>query len=163
MPTRPESPSWTLSDLERLRDKVESYGLILDMIQLPLPSNPIEQASYPDILLAGPERDRQIDAVCKLIEDVAAAGIPAAKYNLNLIGIPAHRKSWDAAARSMPASAGTRRITRQRPALPVSCRKTKTGNGSTISLSASFPLRRAIASASPAIRMTPIRRRAIVA
>ncbi|MFL5016845.1 MAG: mannonate dehydratase [Rhizobium sp.] len=80
--------SWTLSDLEQHRDKVESFGLILDMIQLPLPSQPIEKASYPDILLAGPERDRQIDAVCKLIENVAAAGIPAVKYNLNLIGIP---------------------------------------------------------------------------
>ncbi|NKM24105.1 mannonate dehydratase [Rhizobium laguerreae] len=80
--------SWTLSDLERHRDKVESFGLILDMIQLPLPSQPIEKASYPDILLAGPERDRHIDAVCKLIENVAAAGIPAVKYNLNLIGIP---------------------------------------------------------------------------
>ncbi|MGO7157363.1 mannonate dehydratase [Rhizobium leguminosarum] len=80
--------SWTLSDLERHRDKVESFGLILDMIQLPLPSQPIEKASYPDILLAGPDRDRQIDAVCKLIENTAAAGIPAVKYNLNLIGIP---------------------------------------------------------------------------
>lgn len=80
--------SWTLSDLERHRDKLESFGLILDMIQLPLPSQPIEKASYPDILLAGPERDRQIDAVCKLIENTAAAGIPAVKYNLNLIGIP---------------------------------------------------------------------------
>ncbi|TBZ34148.1 mannonate dehydratase [Rhizobium leguminosarum bv. viciae] len=80
--------SWTLSDLERHRDKVESFGLILDMIQLPLPSQPIEKASYPDILLAGPERDRQMDAVCKLIENVAAAGIPSVKYNLNLIGIP---------------------------------------------------------------------------
>ncbi|MEX2744080.1 mannonate dehydratase [Rhizobium mongolense] len=80
--------SWTLNDLERHRDMVESFGLILDMVQLPLPSRPIENASYPDILLAGPKRDRQIDAVCRLIEDIAAAGIPAAKYNLNLIGIP---------------------------------------------------------------------------
>ncbi|MBY3596905.1 mannonate dehydratase [Rhizobium bangladeshense] len=80
--------SWTLADIERHRDKVESFGLILDMIQLPLPSQPIEKASYPDILLAGPDRDRQIDAVCQMIENVAAAGIPAVKYNLNLIGIP---------------------------------------------------------------------------
>ncbi|TCU24732.1 D-mannonate dehydratase [Rhizobium azibense] len=80
--------SWSLDDLERHRDKIESFGLILDMVQLPLPSRPIEKASYPDILLAGPQRDRQIDAVCRLIEDIAAAGIPAAKYNLNLIGIP---------------------------------------------------------------------------
>jgi len=85
----PGAPSsWTLEDLERHRDHVESFGLVLDMIQLPLPSRPIENASYPDILLAGPERDRQIDAVCRMIENCAKAGIPAAKYNLNLIGIP---------------------------------------------------------------------------
>ena len=80
--------SWTLDDLKALREKVESFGLILDMIQLPLPSQQIEKATYPDILLAGPNRDRQIDEICKLIENCAAAGIPAAKYNLNLIGIP---------------------------------------------------------------------------
>ena len=76
--------SWTFEDFERHRDKVESFGLVLDMVQLPLPSRPIEQASYPDILLAGPDRDRQIDAVCTMIENIARAGIPAAKYNLNL-------------------------------------------------------------------------------
>ncbi len=80
--------SWTLDDLERHRDHVESFGLVLDMVQLPLPSKPIEKASYPDILLAGPERDRQIDAVCRMIENCARVGIPSAKYNLNLIGIP---------------------------------------------------------------------------
>ena len=80
--------TWTLDDLMALREKVESFDLILDMIQLPLPSSPIETATYPDILLAGPGRDRQIDAICTLIENCAAAGIPAAKYNLNLIGIP---------------------------------------------------------------------------
>lgn len=80
--------SWRLDDLLRHREKIESFGLILDMIQLPLPSRVIEQASYPDILLAGPDRDRQLDAVCQLIEDCATAGIPSAKYNLNLIGIP---------------------------------------------------------------------------
>lgn len=85
----PGAPSsWTLDDLLRHRDKVESFGLVLDMIQLPLPSREIEKASYPDILLKGPDRDRQIEAVCKLIEDAAKAGIPAVKYNLNLIGIP---------------------------------------------------------------------------
>jgi len=80
--------SWRLDDLLRHREKIESFGLILDMIQLPLPSRVIEKASYPDILLAGPDRDRQLDAVCQLIEDCATAGIPSAKYNLNLIGIP---------------------------------------------------------------------------
>ena len=80
--------SWTLDDIKRHREKVESFGLVLDMIQLPMSSRPIEEASYPDILMAGPDRDRQIDEVCKMIENIAAAGIPAAKYNLNIIGIP---------------------------------------------------------------------------
>jgi mannonate dehydratase len=80
--------TWTLDDIMRHREKVESFGLILDMIQLPMSSRPVEEASYPDILLAGPDRNRQIDAVCVMIENIAKAGIPAAKYNLNLIGIP---------------------------------------------------------------------------
>ncbi len=85
----PGSPRhWTRDDLARHRDKIESFGMSLDMVQLPLNSRPIEEQPSPDILLAGPERDRQIDEICRLIENLAAVGIPAAKYNLNLIGIP---------------------------------------------------------------------------
>ena len=79
---------WTLDDLLRLREKVESFGLVHDMVQLPLGSRPIEESQSPDILTAGPNRDRQIDGICELIRKLAKAGIPAAKYNLNIIGIP---------------------------------------------------------------------------
>ena len=37
---------------------------------------------------SGPELQREIDSICRLIERLAAAGIPAAKYNLSIIGIP---------------------------------------------------------------------------
>ncbi len=79
---------WTLDLLERHKAHVQRHGLVLDMVQLPLASRPIEQSQSPDILLAGPDRDRQIDSICNLIRNLARAGIPAAKYNLNLIGIP---------------------------------------------------------------------------
>jgi mannonate dehydratase len=79
---------WTLEQLLGLREKIEGFGMALDMVQLPLSSRPIEQQASQDILMAGPDRDRQIDSVCRLIERIAAAGIPAAKYNLNIIGIP---------------------------------------------------------------------------
>jgi mannonate dehydratase len=79
---------WTLDDLLRHKEKVESFGLVLDMLQLPLSSVLIEENQSPDILLAGPGRERQIDSICRLIENLAKAGIPAAKYNLCLIGIP---------------------------------------------------------------------------
>lgn len=79
---------WTLDILLRHRDRMAHLGLTLDMVQLPMNSRPIEDQDSPDILTAGPERDRQIDSICALIETLAAAGIPAAKYNLNIIGIP---------------------------------------------------------------------------
>ena len=80
---------WSLDDLRRHKDHVESFGLSLDMVQLPLSSVPIEEAESPNILLAKePERQREIDSICGLIERLAAADIPAAKYNLSIIGIP---------------------------------------------------------------------------
>lgn len=79
---------WTLDDILRHKEKVEGYGISLDMVQLPLGSRPIEESESPDILLVGPDRDRQIDSVCELIVKLAEAGVPAAKYNLNIIGIP---------------------------------------------------------------------------
>lgn len=80
---------WTLEDLVRLRDHVARFGLSLDMVQLPLSSRPLEKQPAPHILLGkDPERERELDAICRLIENLARAGIPAAKYNLNIIGIP---------------------------------------------------------------------------
>jgi mannonate dehydratase len=79
---------WTLDSLQRHREKVESFGLSVDMVDLPLRSRPIEESQSPDILLAGPERDRQIESICNIIRNLSRAGIPAAKYNMNLIGIP---------------------------------------------------------------------------
>ena len=80
---------WSLDDLNRHREHVESFGLSLDMVQLPLSSRPIEEQESPHILLGkDPERQREIDSICALIERLAAAGIPAAKYNLCIIGIP---------------------------------------------------------------------------
>jgi mannonate dehydratase len=79
---------WVVDDLRRHRDRIETLGLILDMVELPMSSRPIEQQQSPDILAAGPDRDRQIDSICRLIERLAEVGIPSAKYNLNILGIP---------------------------------------------------------------------------
>jgi mannonate dehydratase len=80
---------WTLDILRRHREHVASFGLTLDMVELPLTSHPLETQKSPHILLGkSPERDREIDSICRLIENLARAGIPAAKYNLNIIGIP---------------------------------------------------------------------------
>lgn len=79
---------WDVDALVAHRKRIESFGLTLDMIQIPLPSKPYQKAQMPDILSAGPGRDAQIRAVCDIIAACGKSGIPAVKYNFNYIGIP---------------------------------------------------------------------------
>src|SRR3984893_10530393 len=80
---------WSLADLRRHKERVSSFGLSLDMVQLPLSSRQIEEAESPHILLGKePERQREIDSICGLIERLAAAGNPGAKYKLSFIRNP---------------------------------------------------------------------------
>jgi mannonate dehydratase len=79
---------WSLDDLCRHKEHVESFGLSLEMVQLPLSSLPLAEQESPHILLGRePERQREIDSICGLVERLARAGIPAAKYNLTLLGV----------------------------------------------------------------------------
>lgn len=81
---------WDRDALMRHSEHVQKHGLILDMVQLPLPSSGIERNhTSPGIVLGKPgERDREIDGLCRIIEALAEAEIPAAKYNFNVLGIP---------------------------------------------------------------------------
>ncbi len=84
---------WTLDILSKHKDKVNSFGIQLDMIQLPMSSRPIEESQSPNIMLGkSPERDKEIESIQNLIRLSAAVGIPAVKYNLNIIGIPRSQK-----------------------------------------------------------------------
>jgi len=91
----PEVPyaEWTAVNLTAYRNKVESFGITLDMIPLPLGSRvigeDIEGSGRRDIVLGkSPERDREIEDICGAIRACAVAGIPAVKYNFNLLGVP---------------------------------------------------------------------------
>ena len=80
---------WSVDGLSRLRERVESFGIALDLVPLPLSSFEISRSELPAILLAkSPDRDRQIDDVCQMIRNAARAGIPGLKYNLTFIGVP---------------------------------------------------------------------------
>jgi D-mannonate dehydratase len=82
--------TWTRDVLARHIERVSAAGLVLDMVQLPLSSAGIEKETHSRGILLGieGERDREIDAICALIETLAELGIRAAKYNFNLLGIP---------------------------------------------------------------------------
>src|SRR5260370_21908042 len=79
---------WSVDSLSCFREQVESFGLSLAMVPLPMPSVTINKTGYPNILLGkSPERDREIDEISTMIRNAGKAGIPAVKYNLTYLGV----------------------------------------------------------------------------
>jgi mannonate dehydratase len=77
-----------VAGLKKLRERVESFGIRLRMVPLPLSSHPIDRVEFPHIMLGkSPQRDREIADICQIIRNCAKVGIPAAKYNLSMLGV----------------------------------------------------------------------------
>jgi len=85
---------WSVDALTRLRRHVESFGLTLAAVPLPMSSSEISKAELPEILLArDPARDRAIENIRQMIRNAGAAGIPLVKYNLTFLGVVRTAKS----------------------------------------------------------------------
>ena len=92
---------WSVDALTRLRKHVESFGITLDAVPLPMSSNYITKAELPEILLAkDPARDRAIENICQMIRNAGVAGIPLVKYNFTFLGSCARHECRPAAARA---------------------------------------------------------------
>ena len=80
---------WTLDELERTRDLCLQHGITLDMVTVPLLwSRSVDIARFSAIMLADdPERQRDMEHIQNMIMHCARAGVPAFKYNLNLLGV----------------------------------------------------------------------------
>jgi mannonate dehydratase len=88
LPSRTLDQAWSVDGLSRLRERVERFGIRLDIVPLPLSSSPISRAEFPNIMLGrSPERDREIEQICQMIRNAGRVGIPAVKYNLSLLGV----------------------------------------------------------------------------
>jgi len=88
LPSAKLDGKWSVDALSKLRERVESFGIALDMVPLPLSAKGIDRVEMPNILLGrSPERDREIDAICEMIRNTARVGIPALKYNLSILGV----------------------------------------------------------------------------
>ena len=80
--------NWSAESLTKLRERVESHGLHLEMIPLPLSSAYITKAEMPSIMLAQePDRSKAVDDVCQMIRNCSKAGIPQMKYNMSILGV----------------------------------------------------------------------------
>lgn len=88
LPSHSFDQNWSVEGLTKLRERIESFGITLDMVPLPLSNTPIGRAENPNIMMGkSPERDREIDRICQMIRNAAKAGIPAVKYNLTILGV----------------------------------------------------------------------------
>jgi mannonate dehydratase len=79
----------TVDELKRMHDIADRNGATVYLLTPPnLASSHIDREKNPGIMLGkSPERDREIEAVQQMIRNCAAAGIPAIKYNLSLLGV----------------------------------------------------------------------------
>jgi mannonate dehydratase len=88
LPSAKFDESWSVSGLTQLRERVESFGITLESVPLPMSSSYIAKAENPDIMLGrSPDRDREIDNICQMIANCRAAGIPMVKYNMIILGV----------------------------------------------------------------------------
>ena len=82
-----EDGVWRADKLMSFREHVESFGLKLAAMHLPLSSGGVEREVWPSIMMGTPERDRDIEKVCKSIKAAAKAGIPTLLYNLAILPV----------------------------------------------------------------------------
>ncbi len=82
-----EEGLWNADALTRFREHVESFGLKLVAMHLPLSSMDIAENPCPSIMLGTPERDRDIELICQCIEAVGKTGIPVLTYDLTVLPI----------------------------------------------------------------------------
>jgi mannonate dehydratase len=88
LPSAKFDEAWSVDGLKRLREHVESYGIKLEAVPLPLSSAYITKSENPNIMLGkSPERDREIDTIRQMIHNAAQAGIPMLKYNMSILGV----------------------------------------------------------------------------
>jgi len=88
LPARRMGEEWSVDGLVRLRKHVESFGVTLDAVPLPMSSSPVAKAEYPEIFLdKSIARDKAIDEICQMIRNAGKAGIPLLKYNFTFLGV----------------------------------------------------------------------------
>lgn len=89
-PKNPQRGYWTVEELSKVRDLCEGAKINLAMMWEPfLNSSHVDTTDRPAIMLGkSPDRDRDIECFQKHIENCAAVGVHACKYNLTLLGVP---------------------------------------------------------------------------
>src|SRR5712691_9285152 len=87
VPSKTLDEKWSVEALTRQRERIEKYGIKLELVELPT-NSAIASSGIRNVMLGkSPERDREIDGICQMIRNISRAGIPSAKYNLTILGV----------------------------------------------------------------------------
>ncbi|MBA3673133.1 MAG: mannonate dehydratase, partial [Gemmatimonadaceae bacterium] len=79
--TRNQDVPWTEEDLRGIKTRIESHGLVWEAIEN------FDPAHWHDILLDGPRKVQQMEALKRTIQTVGRVGIPIMGYNFSLAGV----------------------------------------------------------------------------
>ncbi len=82
--THPEI--WTLEELLAIKSELEAFGLVFHAIEN------FDPAQWHDVLIDGPKRAEQIEAIKQQIRNVGVAGIAVFGYNFSIAGVAARVK-----------------------------------------------------------------------
>ena len=87
--TQKDKPLWTYEMLCDLKRDINEEGLELAGLEN------FDPAHWYDVLLGGPERDRQLENLKQMIRAMGKAGIPMMGYNFSIAGVWGHRQgAW---------------------------------------------------------------------
>ncbi len=74
---------WDVAELKQKKEKCARFGIDMEMVAIPIARLNASGGEIPDYMLGNREEgDREIELVCNMIRQAAAAGIPAVKYYL---------------------------------------------------------------------------------
>lgn len=79
--TSNQNRPWRLEDLLAIKREIEDAGLVWEAIENLDPSH------WYDVLLDGPAKERQLEALKQMLRAVGQAGIPILGYNFSLAGV----------------------------------------------------------------------------
>lgn len=78
---------WDAELVSDAKRHVESYGLKLDMLALPLHSHSVDESDFPGIILGTPERDAEIERLNRCIRAAGKASIEAVQINFKVLPV----------------------------------------------------------------------------
>lgn len=84
--TQKNKPLWTYEMLRDLKREINDEGLELAALEN------FDPAHWYDVLLGGPERDRQLENMKQMIRAMGKAEIPVMGYNFSIAGVWGHRQ-----------------------------------------------------------------------